>query len=748
MTAVSPAMAQTQQGYVKTKGRLGSNGQVVAGTRLSDAIVQVKGRNAVRSGANGTFALPIPSNKYYLQTVKKNGYTLLDPEVLLKLYIYSPNPLILVMETLGQQQDDKLAAEKKLRRSLQRKLQEREDALEEQMEQNKVTREQYRQAMDALYEEQNKNGQLISEMAEHYAQVDYDLLDDFNRQVNECILNGELIKADSLLRSKGDVDSRIDQVHQQEAAQAAEQAELARRQQDLDQAKAGTRAMKEDIALDCHNFFKKFVIEGQPDSAALYIEKRANLNPDNSQWQFDAGSYLLRRGMTRKAEEYLDRALNQVRKLAQGDTQQGEPQLATTLNMIALLYQEQGRLSEARKMLDEALQLYKRHGDDNPEAFKPLVASTLNNLGVLHSEGYNSLAEAEPLLTEALEIYSEYAEDDALAYGPRVADVLNNLGILYDENELVEDSENMYLAALGLYRRLAEADPKAYTPDVAAMLNNLSTLYHRYNVNRDEAEQLLLEAIEIYSQLANDDPQLYLLRLAVTQANLAVQYYGDDMEEKGEMAYDQSLDTYRRLAADDAAYKSQLGERLFNQGVRLYQQDKLDKSEQMFTEALPIYLNLAELEPSTYQPEVAKMLRNIANLLDKRQQWAASERMYLEELAINKQLASRSPQYTADVARTLGNLSNHALLMQEWDKAAQYAREGIATDGSKLFIQANLAAALLFMGNVDEAKAIYSEYKNTLRDTFIDDLNQFAVLGIIPKAREADVQAIRQLLNQ
>ena len=89
--------AQTQQGYVKTKGRLGSNGSVMKGSRLSGATVIVKGRNAVVSGSNGSFTLAIPGNNYYLQDVQKTGYVLTDPDVLSKQYVQSKNPLVLVM---------------------------------------------------------------------------------------------------------------------------------------------------------------------------------------------------------------------------------------------------------------------------------------------------------------------------------------------------------------------------------------------------------------------------------------------------------------------------------------------------------------------------------------------------------------------------------------------------------------------------------------------------------------------------
>ena len=40
--------AQTQQGYVKTKGREGYNKTVIAGTRIPGATIQVKGRTGVR----------------------------------------------------------------------------------------------------------------------------------------------------------------------------------------------------------------------------------------------------------------------------------------------------------------------------------------------------------------------------------------------------------------------------------------------------------------------------------------------------------------------------------------------------------------------------------------------------------------------------------------------------------------------------------------------------------------------------
>ena len=744
LLATGAIMAQNQSGYVKTKGRLNAQGAVIAGKRLPGATIQVRGRNAVVSNANGDFSLAIPSRKYYLQKVSKNGYALIDPDALFKIYSYSTNPLVIVMGQPEQQREDKLAAEKKLRRSLQRQLEAKEEALEELRHQNKMTQDAYNKALEALYQEQDKNGGLIGKMAEHYALVDYDQLDDFNREVCACILNGELVKADSLLRSKGDLDQRLARVREQEEAQAAERVELSRRQHNLELSIAGTQAEKEDIALDCFNFYQKFIIECQHDSASHYIEKRAAIDPHNSRWQLDAGSYFQKRGLLHKAKYYNDLALQAARQQVQADPQAHLATLAMTLDNIALMYQEQDRTAEAEDLLTDALEIYRRLDSENPDAFDLKVASVLNKLALLHS----SIGQSEPLYASALEICQRHMQDDVAGYAPFAAQIFNNLGALYDANQYAESGEQMYNNALDIYRRLAANDPDAYSADVASTLNNLSTLYHRYGFNVAQVEPLQQEALQIYRRLAADNPLLYKPKLAALLSNRASQCYSNGCGNEGELAYDELLDTYRALAQDDPfAYRPRLASALYEQGIRLYQEGNTGKSEKLFTEALGIYRELASIAPSTYKPDLARLLRNVATLLDKRQSWDESERLYLEELTINKELAQGNPgRYMTDVARSYGNLSNHALLMKQFDMALDYGHQGLACDSTRLFIQANLAAAHLFKGEYDLAEVIYRQYRQRLRDTFLDDLEQFGRMGIIPKDREPDVERIRRLL--
>ena len=270
-----------QIGYVKTKGRLGNNGTIISGTRLRGAVVWVKGGNAVVSGAEGTFSLAIPSNNYFLQNVQKQGYVLTDPDVLSKQYAYSKNPLVLVLETPTQKTDDKLHAEKKIRRTLQRQLQEKEDEIEALKEQQKLSEEEYRKQLNDIYSQQESNERLISQMAKKFAQMDYDQMNSLDQQISEAILNGRLTEADSLLRSKGNMRERIAEIRMEQQIEVLEEVMLSKRQSNLEKSKAFTKKKMEEVASDCYKYFDRFCLAQQYDSAAFYLNMRAELDTTN-----------------------------------------------------------------------------------------------------------------------------------------------------------------------------------------------------------------------------------------------------------------------------------------------------------------------------------------------------------------------------------------------------------------------------------------------------------------------------------
>ena len=286
------AQNKEQEGLVKTRGRLDSEGKVIPGVAIQDASIILKGGNSTVSEKDGEFSILLPAETYYLQNVQKQGYVLVDQDILSKQYSYSKNSLVLTMETPAQQMEDELAAERKIRRTLTRQLHEREDEIERLKEENKMTAEQYREALQKLYSDQENNEKLISEMAERYSKIDYDYLDEFYIQVSNYILNGELTKADSMLNAKGNIDEDIASLNQLKDANAKERAELTKRQKKLEKSEAMAQYQLEDIAQRCYSKYEIFKMQHQNDSALYYLEKRASLDTMNVEWICDLAGFI------------------------------------------------------------------------------------------------------------------------------------------------------------------------------------------------------------------------------------------------------------------------------------------------------------------------------------------------------------------------------------------------------------------------------------------------------------------------
>ena len=115
---------------------------------------------------------------------------------------------------------------------------------------------------------------------------------------------------------------------------------------------------------------------------------------DEILWVFAGlGRFYQGQGLYQVAEFWSQQLVKVCQTLFTGD----HPDVATSLNNLALLYNSQGKYSEAEPLYVDALEMTKRlFTGDHPD-----VASSLNNLaGLYHSQGKYS--EAEPLYVDAL----------------------------------------------------------------------------------------------------------------------------------------------------------------------------------------------------------------------------------------------------------------------------------------------------------------------------------------------------------
>ena len=473
--------AQTQSGVVKTRGRM-IEGNHVPGKGLPGAVVSIKGRTDVGvKNTDGSFSFPAVGNQFTVQSVTKNGYALVDADAAPKTYTHSSDPLYLVMETPEQMLQDELTSERRIRRTLQRQLQEREDKIEALKTENKISQQEYQHALQKLYADQENNEKLISEMAKRYAGLDYDLLDEFYRQVNNYIEQGELTKVDSLLRSRGSLGSQIE-------AELRKGEHIKQKEEELQQAKVVHQYDIDELALRCYSYYENFMLQHQNDSSAKYLEWRAKLDTTNVTWQNDAGIFL---------DKYLARYTNALKyydtALRHSISQYGEESgwTATSYNNIGTVYYSQGDYPKALEYHQKALGIRERvFGTEHPD-----VASSYNNIGTV----YNSQGD----YPKALEYHYKALGIRERVLGiehPDVAQSYNNIGLVYGSQGDYPKALEYYQKALGILERVLDIEH----PDVAKSYNNIGSVYY-FQGDYPKALEYLQKALGICERVFGDE---------------------------------------------------------------------------------------------------------------------------------------------------------------------------------------------------------------------------------------------------
>lgn len=130
-----------------------------------------------------------------------------------------------------------------------------------------------------------------------------------------------------------------------------------------------------------------------------------------------------------------------------------------------LAAQQQGNYGEAVKQIKAALEAAKAFGPDNPR-----LATTLNNLAVLYDE-QGRYAEAEPLYKRALAIVEKALGPEH----PNIATNLNNLVSLYLFQGKYAEAEPLVKRSLAITEKALGPEH----PDVATGLENYAALLRK-----------------------------------------------------------------------------------------------------------------------------------------------------------------------------------------------------------------------------------------------------------------------------
>ena len=459
------AMAQNQQGYVKTRGKLAADGKsIIEGVRLSNAIVTIENLSPVKSGANGafSFALPAGTNHYRLQGAELKGYTLADPDAIRQTHTYSKDlPLIVVLEDMKQREADLEAVRKSVRNVMKREIRKKQDELDSLRDAHAITQAKYDSLVRDFWEYRQSSEKLVNEMAERYVSTDYDQLDDFNQQVQAYIESGQLTKADSMIRTKGSLLERFKRVKQYEATNAQREVEIQQQQEALDKSRQYTQKEKEDLANDLYRQHLIFLQQPLMQDSALYcLKMRADLDTTNMDavWGY------------------------------------------------AYLSHNQKAFYEAEKYYKLALGNYEKLFAANPAAYRAALATTQNNLGNLYSD-LHDYASSERYYKLALENREKLFAANPAAYRAALANTHWNMMLLYAETEQIDQYDTSLKKTLDLSRNLYSLDPPTYKQDIIDLQNR--TVWRM--LEKGGVDEALALAKENYALDETNKTSLYYL---------------------------------------------------------------------------------------------------------------------------------------------------------------------------------------------------------------------------------------------
>lgn len=486
--------AQVQQGYIRTINRPNRQPKPVANVTVTIGGVT----NSMVTDAQGQFSFRCTGQSYRIMRIQKQGYLLIDKGVIGRQQPFSSTVRQeIVMVSQADLEADKKRIEERAYQRAQADYEKRLAEIHQQLAAQQLTEQEAAQAEVALGDNYQKFIEMIGDMAERYATMDYEGISDLNRQILQCIENAELERADSLINSKGSIEQRLQEVRQSQATLQAAQDLVQKAQQDY-------TFKLNDLAEDCYNKYTIFKSQYQNDSAAYYLEQRAALDTTNVLWQNQAGVFI-----DERLADY-NLAMNYYQcVLRQSQLQYGEESdvTATGYNNIGLVYDNLGDYGKALEYHQKALAIREKVlGPEHKD-----LASSYNNIGLT----YSNLEE----YAKALEYYQKALTICEKVLGlehPHVATFYNNIGSVYDKLGDSDKALEYYQKALAIREKVLGPEH----PDVAISYNNFGTVYFNLG-NYAKALEYFQKALDIREKVLGGEH----LDLAGSYNNIGAVYY-------------------------------------------------------------------------------------------------------------------------------------------------------------------------------------------------------------------------------
>ncbi len=644
MTSMIVSAQQIQHGYVKTRGKL-IDGKVIAGKRVPNVAITIDGVNTIISSKTGEFSFPIRKESFSIRSVHKSGYSLVDNNILNQEFSYSSSPLIIVVEENTELTQEKVRINRQIRLSLQRKLEEKENSLEELRNHNKITIGEYNSLLKELYEEQTRNEGVIGNIVDYSMGIDYDSLDEFNAQIQEYLHAGNLSKADSIIHTI-DLSKRVLQLNKMRL-------ELQENVSQMESAKNKLLMSKKTLAEELKIKSQLYIQENELDAALKCLDYRISIDSTAYDYYLDKAilirdkfpdrvheSELLFTESIRCAKEKHDKYVSSIEYGAYcqqvGEFDKAILQYSDALNLIETedsisktnVLAKLGIACNSMRNYEEALSYYQQalsYVTSTQIDYQKRSAELYNNIGVVY-ENLNKYGRALDANYKALQIRQGLYVNDP--DNPDIAMSYSNIASVYDNIEAWEQAVKYYKMAIELFAKNKKYHELAY-----AYNNIASTYYNAENLSM-ALKNSVIAFMEINKYYPNHHPTSLTIQnnlltieseiqsskmnlnldqdgLIITCRNLAYIYSQLGEFSNAEKYYEITLNKYEQLFAEDSdVYREGLASTQNSYGALCRIIKKYKKSEEQIKLAFDNYKILYEQNPNTYRTDLAWTYRN------------------------------------------------------------------------------------------------------------------------------------------
>lgn len=479
--------AVTQEGHVRTIARKGKAGEPVAGV-----IIRLQGsHNRVQSRENGEFAILLNDlqngDAYAIGSIVKSGYEPAEQELIGRRIPCSEQvPVEILLVSKLQLMQEREEIESKARENVEIYYQARLDSLEQLLAAKQISEAEMAAQKQRLESQYENFEPLLQAMSDVLARTDYQRMDSLTVLMQQAIENGNPEEAERLIREKGSMEQR-------EAILREWGKNIQALQQEVDKNQAEYQKQKRELEQDCYRMYAACLTRFQNDSAGYYIQKRAELDTTNIDYQLQAGKFVqFILADYPLAKIYLERAY----RIA--ETQYGEEsgQMATTCNELAALCKRQRNLDEALEWLQRSLTIREKIRGKN----SPAVAEALNNLGELY-RAKKDLKKTMDCHMRALKIREKHFAANSL----EVAESKFNIAGVYYQQGQLDKAKQLYTEVQEVFTD----NPKVQQTRVAGNYNNIGSICYMQG-KYAEAADYFERAITIYRKVLGDNHPITL----------------------------------------------------------------------------------------------------------------------------------------------------------------------------------------------------------------------------------------------